>query len=63
MSKQITITIDDELMTKLKHIVEIKGGTVEETATKVIEQYSDRYIKLVEGARKAATNSVNQYDR
>lgn len=63
MSKQVTITLNEEIAAKLERIVALKGGTIEDAAIQVMAQYSDRYVKLVESASRAATNAKNRYDQ
>lgn len=53
----------DETVKQLQEIAEIKDMSINEVASKVLDLYSRKYLKMVKDARKAAKNARERYDK
>lgn len=52
----------DKTMTILNEIAKLKNMNVMQVSEKILEIYSTQYLKMVQDAKRAATNAENRYD-
>jgi hypothetical protein len=57
------LKLTDETVKQLQEIAELKGISINEVASKVLDLYSRNYLKIVKGARTSAKNAKERYDK
>lgn len=60
--RKIEIFLNDNILKELQQVATVKGISLEETASKVLEVYTKRYANMANGTTLAIKRAMKRYE-